>query len=398
MPKQLPLTAYEEIKFGRLSKRQAIEKYNISQARFMRIHGLINPTPEETSWSMLERRSLTDKEKLILEQSGYTFYERHQIPKQFLELYTLILSKAPTKILDIVYLFQPGQRTGPTGDLRIIVPDYTKPQPHTGDCVDCIVHLGDVPLFIEDPSTCKCGSRDHCPNSKRCVLWKNDKDIEVMIDRPPLQVPEQIEYDTRLINIENMYDEGCFGWTLRYITLISRLAGTCQCGEKTCIFRKLAGDDICRDLKLDEPTRDYKPEKWPSLVCNNPTPGLLETTTIPQLHTCIHITSIPEGSYKCEKFAVSKLGKKTIVILILAGVGPVYSYKIQEAIKHIGGIDGLKTCKDITCELGGLCYSPTTKKKDGDREVTVYEGKKPVFPTTIKEAKAWMFKGLQPTG
>ena len=135
MPKQLPLTAYEEIKFGRLSKRQAIEKYNISQARFMRIRGLINPTPEETSWSMLERRSLTDKEKLILEQSGYTFYERHQIPKQFLELYTLILSKAPIKILDIVYLFQPGQRTGPTGDLRIIVPDYTKPPTtHRGLC------------------------------------------------------------------------------------------------------------------------------------------------------------------------------------------------------------------------------------------------------------------------
>ena len=85
------------------------------------------------------------------------------------------------------------------------------------------------------------------------------------------------------------------------------------------------------------------------------------------------------------------------MILILAGVGPVYSYKIQEAIKHIGGIDGLKTCKDITCELGGICYSPTTKKKNGEREVTVYEGKKPVFPTTIKEVKAWMFKDLQPT-
>ena len=52
MPKQLPLSAYEEIKFGCLSKRQAIEKYNISQARFMRIRGPINPTPEETSWSM----------------------------------------------------------------------------------------------------------------------------------------------------------------------------------------------------------------------------------------------------------------------------------------------------------------------------------------------------------
>ena len=137
-----------------------------------------------------------------------------------------------------------------------------------------------------------------------------------MIDRPPLQVPEQIEYNTMLINIENMYDEHCIGWTLRYITLISRLAETCQCGEKTCLYRKLAGDDICSDLKLDEPTRDYKPEKWPSLVCNNPTPGLLETTTIPPLHTCIHITSIPEGSYKCEKFAVSKLGKRTIVIYI----------------------------------------------------------------------------------
>ena len=63
MPKQLPLSAYKEIKSGCLSKRQAIEKYKISQARFMKIRGPINPTPEEVIWSALERRSLTDKEK-----------------------------------------------------------------------------------------------------------------------------------------------------------------------------------------------------------------------------------------------------------------------------------------------------------------------------------------------
>ena len=47
MPKQLPLSAYKEVKSGCLSKRQAIEKYKISQARFMKIRGPINPTPEE---------------------------------------------------------------------------------------------------------------------------------------------------------------------------------------------------------------------------------------------------------------------------------------------------------------------------------------------------------------
>ena len=69
MPKQLPLSAYEEIQSGLLSKRQAIEKYNISQARFMKIRGPLNPTKEEAAWRMLERRSLTDKEKIILEES-----------------------------------------------------------------------------------------------------------------------------------------------------------------------------------------------------------------------------------------------------------------------------------------------------------------------------------------
>ena len=397
MPKQLPLSAYEEIQSGLLSKRQAIEKYNISQARFMKIRGPLNPTKEEAAWRMLERRSLTDKEKIILEESGYKFYERHQIPKQFLDIYTLIITKAPFEILDIVYLFRPGQRVGCEGLLRVIIPEYTKPQPHTGKYVDCIVHVKYNALFMEDPSTCKCGSNDHCPNSRQCVLWEKNKDIVTNVHRLPLQVPEQIEYNTMVINIENLYDQACFGWTMRYITMITRLAENCQCGKNDCIYRKLAGEDLCRNFELEPPTRDYKPEKFPPLVYNNPSPGILETTTIPPLHTCVHITSIPEGAYKCEKFAISKLGKKTIVILFLAGVGPVYSYKIQEAIKNIGGIDGLKLCKDITCELGALCYSPTTEKKNGDREVTVYEGKKPVFPTTTKEAKAWMFKDHQPT-
>ena len=76
------------------------------------------------------------------------------------------------------------------------------------------------------------------------------------------------------------------------------------------------------------------------------------------------------------------------MILILADVGPVYSHKMQEAIKNIGGIDGLKLCKDIKCKLGALCYSPTTEKKNGDREVLVYEGKKASGPNrTTKKGK-----------
>ena len=333
MPKQLPLSAYEEIQSGLLSKRQAIEKYNISQSRFMKIRGPLNPSKEEAAWAMLERRSLTDKEKIILEESGYKFYERHQIPKQFLDIYTVIITKAPFEILDIVYLFRPGKRVGCEGLLRIIIPEYTKPQPHTGKCVDCIVHVKDNSLFMEDPSTCKCGSNDHCPNSRQCVLWEKNKDIFPIVDRLPLQAPEQIEYNTMVHNIENLYDKDCLGWTLRYTTMITRLAENCQCGKNTCVFRELAGEDICENLKLEPPTHDYKPEKFPPLVYNNPALGILETTTIPPLHTCVRITSIPEGAYKCEKFAISKLGKKTIVILFLAGFGPVYSYNIQEAIK-----------------------------------------------------------------
>ena len=84
----------------------------------MKIRGPINPTPEEVIWSALERRSLTDKEKQILELSGYTFYERHQIPRQLLELYTLCLTKNIKKVFDIVYLFQPGQEKGASGDLK----------------------------------------------------------------------------------------------------------------------------------------------------------------------------------------------------------------------------------------------------------------------------------------
>ena len=84
------------------------------------------------------------------------------------------------------------------------------------------------------------------------------------------------------------------------------------------------------------------------------------------------IASLPEGRYTCKKFAVSNLGNKTIVILLLGDM-PVYSYRIQEAIKNIGGIEKLKTLKkEFICELGNLCYSSTTKKKDGDREVRLH--------------------------
>ena len=56
------------------------------------------------------------------------------------------------------------------------------------------------------------------------------------------------------------------------------------------------------------------------------------------------ITSLSEGRYTCKKFAVSKVGNKTIVILLLGDM-PVYSYRIQEAIKNIGGIEMLKMVK-----------------------------------------------------
>ena len=298
----------------------------------MKIRGPINPTPEEVIWSALERHSLTDKEKQILELSGYTFYERHQIPRQLLELYTLCLTKNIEKVLDIVYLFQPGQEKGASGDLRVIVPDYTKPKPHTGECVDCIACCSNIPLFYDDPFTCKCGSRNHCPNSRQCILWKNDKDIDITIQRVPLQTPEKIEYNPNMLNIENLHDNKCLSGIIRYTNLISCLAATCPCGDSTCIFRRLAGTDICKNLGFDDPKHTPKEEKGLPLVCNTDTPGLLETTSIPPFNTWKKITSLPEGRYTCKKFAVSKLGNKTIVILLLGDV-PVYSYRIQEAIK-----------------------------------------------------------------
>ena len=200
------------------------------------------------------------------------------------------------------------------------MPEYTKPQPHTGKCVDCIACCSNIPLFYDDLSTCKCGSRNHCPNSRQCILWKNDKDIDITIQRVLLQTPEKIEYDHYMLNMDNLHDDNCIS---------------------ICIFRRLAGTDICKSLGFDKPLKE---EKGLPLVCNTETRGLLETTSIPPFNTWKKITSLPEGRYTCKKFAISKLGNKTIVILLLGDV-PVYSYRIQEVIKNIRGIEKLKTLK-----------------------------------------------------
>ena len=100
--------AYAEIRSGQLSVRAAKQKYHISQERYNRIRhsseknlpNAENLQPVEENVSQLEDmwRNLVDRyphlfisdtEKQILEQSGYTFYERYKIPKQFLELYLL---------------------------------------------------------------------------------------------------------------------------------------------------------------------------------------------------------------------------------------------------------------------------------------------------------------------
>ena len=69
---------------------------------------------EEDIWSDLVDKYphlfLSDAEKQILELSGYTFYERFEILRQFLELYLLDLQYfvEDGRILDFVYIYQPN--------------------------------------------------------------------------------------------------------------------------------------------------------------------------------------------------------------------------------------------------------------------------------------------------
>ena len=121
--------------------------------------------------------------------------------------------------------------------------------------------------------------------------------------------PEKFEYATNILDIENLHDTPCLAWILRYNNLISCLAATCPCGESTCLFRRLAGSDICKSLGFDEPKHALKIGKGLPLVCDTETPGLLETTFIPPFNTWKKITTLPEGRYTCKKFAVSKIRK-----------------------------------------------------------------------------------------
>ena len=109
MPRaQLSREAYAEIRSGRLSVREAKKKYHISQARYARIRASTEEyTPARTqdqpdrggaAGDMVEGNNfqravpqlfLSKKEKQILELSGHSFYERYQIPRQFLEIYIL---------------------------------------------------------------------------------------------------------------------------------------------------------------------------------------------------------------------------------------------------------------------------------------------------------------------
>ena len=127
---QLSREAYAEIRSGILTVREAKKKYHISQARYSRIRGqtethtnteeVANVETEEKShpesmwtqaWKFLTDKHpqvfLSDEEKQILEASGYSFYERYQIPKQFVEAYILVNKGfiEEGKIIDMVYIY-----------------------------------------------------------------------------------------------------------------------------------------------------------------------------------------------------------------------------------------------------------------------------------------------------
>ena len=151
MPRtNLTREAYTEIRSGKLSVREAKQKYHISQARYQKIRGSCETTNKEkvyeiekpdtdkckeetnkckckneseTAWKYLvdnyKHLFLSDAEKQILENGGYEIYERYKIPRQFIEFYKIIFSHQIKngQILDFLYIYQPHDTRPSSGKL-----------------------------------------------------------------------------------------------------------------------------------------------------------------------------------------------------------------------------------------------------------------------------------------
>ena len=210
MPRaQLSREAYAEIRSGRLSVREAKKKYHIYQARYARIRGNKEEhTPARTqdqpdrggaAGDMVDGNNfqravpqlfLSKKEKQFLELSGHSFYERSQIPRQFLELY-ILAALPPRRKRDGSRhrLYLPPKPAA--GKIRYILAEAKPVERHTGKCTDCLATAPDSvlpPALFSGASTCKCGATDHCSTSEKCILWKS-KDIPTG-PPPKLRTPE----------------------------------------------------------------------------------------------------------------------------------------------------------------------------------------------------------------
>ena len=300
MPKtQLSREAYAEIRLGRLSFREAKRKYHISQSRYAKLRGSTKeyaPTQDQperdgAAGGTVEGNNfqravpqlfLSKKEKQILELSGHNFYERYLIPRQLLEIYTLAVRPLVENgtVVDIICIYPANQFQQAAGKIRYILAEAKPVERHTGKCTDCLATAPDSvppPALFSDASTCKCGATDHCPTSEKCILWKS-KDIPTgpPPKLPPLEIPEEIEIADVVCNIENLHDSDCLWWTVRYARLVGGMAEICPCKRYTCIWRRLAGADICKNLGLDSPETPL---------------GRIKTTDHPDLPN----TSIPWG-------------------------------------------------------------------------------------------------------
>ena len=101
---------------------------------------------------------LSKKEKQILEVSGHSFYERYQIPCQFLEIY--ILATRPLiengTAVDIVCIYPSNQFQL---KIRYILVEAKPVERHTGKCTDCLATAPDSvlpPALFSDASTRRC--------------------------------------------------------------------------------------------------------------------------------------------------------------------------------------------------------------------------------------------------
>lgn len=396
MPRaQLPREAYAEIRSGRISVREAKKKYHISQARYTRIRGNADEhAPAQTqdqpgtAAAPLQKTApqyfLSRKEKQLLELSGHTFYKRHQIPRQFLEIYTLCAGELVENgtVVDIAYMLPPNQFRASAGKIRFVLAESEPAKTHTGKCVDCLATIsnGRVPaLFFQDASTCKCGATDHCVASEKCILWKN-KDVPTGPPpiQPPLEIPDEIEINEVASSIENLHDDDCLGWTFRYVGLVGAMAKNCPCKRDTCIWRRLAGQDLCKKVGLEPPSTPLgrKPKIQRADLPNTSTPrGGLELGKTPPYTAWKKAAHLSEGTYLCKNFSVGRNKGKNRLLLLLsdpnnATTTPVYGYRIQETTRLLGGIERLRMLdQPFLCKLGKVCKSPISEKMD-DREVS----------------------------